>query len=115
MCLDICPPAGATRAEHEEAVRRTTALGTSSRSTRRGRPGSCGSESPRAAPIPSSAAARSRRSSRSAFDGNALGGLAVGESRAEMLETVGWAAPLLPADRPRYFMGLGDIEGHPRA
>ena len=28
-----------------------------------------------------------------------------------MLETVGWAAPLLPADRPRYFMGLGDTEG----
>ena len=45
------------------------------------------------------------------FDGNALGGLAVGESRAEMLETVGWAAPLLPADKPRYFMGLGDAEG----
>ena len=45
------------------------------------------------------------------FDGNALGGLAVGESREEMLETVGWAAPLLPADRPRYFMGLGDTEG----
>ena len=35
----------------------------------------------------------------------------MGESRAEMLETVGWAAPLLPADKPRYFMGLGDIEG----
>ncbi len=45
------------------------------------------------------------------FDGNALGGLAVGESRAEMLETVGWAAPLLPAEKPRYFMGLGDAEG----
>ena len=45
------------------------------------------------------------------FDGNALGGLAVGESRDEMLETVGWAAPLLPADKPRYFMGLGDTEG----
>ena len=28
-----------------------------------------------------------------------------------MLETVGWAAPLLPAGRPRYFMGLGDTEG----
>jgi queuine tRNA-ribosyltransferase len=28
-----------------------------------------------------------------------------------MLETVGWAAPLLPSDRPRYFMGLGDVEG----
>jgi len=28
-----------------------------------------------------------------------------------MFETVGWAAPLLPADRARYFMGIGDPEG----
>ena len=45
------------------------------------------------------------------FDGFALGGLAVGESRTEMFETVGWAAELMPSDRPRYFMGLGDAEG----
>jgi queuine tRNA-ribosyltransferase len=45
------------------------------------------------------------------FDGNALGGLAVGESREEMFDAVGWAAPLLPADKPRYFMGIGDPEG----
>jgi queuine tRNA-ribosyltransferase len=28
-----------------------------------------------------------------------------------MLETVSWSAPLLPADRPRYFMGIGDPAG----
>ena len=28
-----------------------------------------------------------------------------------MLETTAWAAPLLPADKPRYFMGIGDPEG----
>jgi queuine tRNA-ribosyltransferase len=28
-----------------------------------------------------------------------------------MLATVGWAAPLLPAEKPRYFMGIGDPEG----
>jgi queuine tRNA-ribosyltransferase len=28
-----------------------------------------------------------------------------------MFETVGWAAPLLPADRARYFMGIGDPQG----
>jgi queuine tRNA-ribosyltransferase len=28
-----------------------------------------------------------------------------------MLETVAWSAPLLPADRPRYFMGIGDPAG----
>jgi queuine tRNA-ribosyltransferase len=45
------------------------------------------------------------------FDGHALGGLSVGEDRAVMLDAVGWAAPLLPADRPRYFMGIGDPAG----
>ena len=45
------------------------------------------------------------------FDGHALGGLAVGESREEMFEATGWAAPLLPAEKPRYFMGIGDAEG----
>ena len=45
------------------------------------------------------------------FDGYALGGLSVGEPRPEMLDTVGWAAPLLPAEKPRYFMGIGDPEG----
>ena len=28
-----------------------------------------------------------------------------------MLDTVAWSAPLLPRDRPRYFMGIGDPEG----
>src|SRR6185312_15344249 len=45
------------------------------------------------------------------FDGYALGGLSVGEPRPEMVDAVGWAAPLLPADRPRYFMGIGDPDG----
>ncbi len=46
-----------------------------------------------------------------AFDGFALGGLAVGESRDEMLDCVDWAAPALPQDKPRYFMGIGDPVG----
>ena len=45
------------------------------------------------------------------FDGLALGGLSVGEERGAMLETVSWSAPLLPAGRPRYFMGIGDPAG----
>ena len=28
-----------------------------------------------------------------------------------MLETTAWAAPLLPAEKPRYFMGIGDPAG----
>ena len=45
------------------------------------------------------------------FDGNALGGLAVGESSAEMLETVGWAAPLLPARSAALLHGPRRLEG----
>ena len=45
------------------------------------------------------------------FDGYALGGLSVGEPRPETMDAVEWAAPLLPAERPRYFMGIGDPDG----
>jgi queuine tRNA-ribosyltransferase len=41
------------------------------------------------------------------FDGFALGGLAVGDARAEREEVTDFAAQLLPADRPRYLMGVG--------
>ncbi len=48
------------------------------------------------------------------FDGYAVGGLAVGEGQAEMFRVLDFAAPMLPADRPRYLMGVGkpdDIVG----
>jgi queuine tRNA-ribosyltransferase len=41
------------------------------------------------------------------FDGYALGGLAVGETQDVMLKVVGEIAPMLPADKPRYLMGVG--------
>ena len=41
------------------------------------------------------------------FPGYAIGGLSVGESAEEMDAAVGWTAPLLPSDRPRYLMGVG--------
>jgi queuine tRNA-ribosyltransferase len=41
------------------------------------------------------------------FDGYAIGGLAVGETPEVMLEVVGDTAPVLPADKPRYLMGVG--------
>ena len=45
------------------------------------------------------------------FDGYAIGGLSVGESREAMLETLAATVPLLPEDQPRYLMGLGDPLG----
>ena len=110
MCLDICPPSDATPAEHAEAVRRTTLW--ASRQV----------DAPRAEGqlrfgIAQGGTDRELRARSIAeitalsFDGFALGGLAVGESREAMFDAVGWAAPLLPDTSPRYFMGLGDAEG----
>jgi len=41
------------------------------------------------------------------FDGYALGGLAVGEGHEAMCEVLDYAPAMLPADRPRYLMGVG--------
>ncbi len=45
------------------------------------------------------------------FDGYGIGGLSVGEPRPAMLEALAATIPLLPADRPRYLMGVGDPIG----
>jgi queuine tRNA-ribosyltransferase len=44
------------------------------------------------------------------FHGYAIGGLAVGEPQAVMLAIIEEVAPILPADRPRYLMGVGTPE-----
>ena len=44
------------------------------------------------------------------FDGYALGGLSVGESRAERERVLDAIVPAMPADRPRYLMGVGTPE-----
>jgi queuine tRNA-ribosyltransferase len=41
------------------------------------------------------------------FDGYAIGGVSVGEPEEEMMRAVESSAPFLPADKPRYVMGLG--------
>ena len=49
----------------------------------------------------------SERLQETGFDGYAIGGLAVGEGHAAMCEVLDYAPALLPADRPRYLMGVG--------
>jgi queuine tRNA-ribosyltransferase len=110
MCLDICPPADSTREQLAVAVTRTTRWAERQLAAARA-PGQLlfgiaqgGTD-----------ADLRRRSVEEiaglGFDGHALGGLSVGEDREAMLDTVAWAAPLLPAERPRYFMGIGDPAG----
>jgi queuine tRNA-ribosyltransferase len=43
------------------------------------------------------------------FDGYAVGGLSVGEPKEDMYRMINFTAPLLPQDRPRYLMGIGDL------
>jgi queuine tRNA-ribosyltransferase len=44
------------------------------------------------------------------FEGYAIGGLAVGEGQALMLQTISCTEPFLPPDKPRYLMGVGTPE-----
>jgi queuine tRNA-ribosyltransferase len=41
------------------------------------------------------------------FDGYAIGGLSVGEPKADMSRVLAHTAPILPTDKPRYLMGVG--------
>lgn len=43
------------------------------------------------------------------FDGYAVGGLSVGEPKEDMHRMIYFTAPLLPADKPRYLMGIGEL------
>lgn len=42
--------------------------------------------------------------------GIAIGGLSVGESKADMLRILDVLAPILPSDKPHYLMGVGTPE-----
>lgn len=44
------------------------------------------------------------------FDGYAIGGLSVGETKPQMYETIDTVMPYLPEDKPRYIMGVGTPE-----
>jgi queuine tRNA-ribosyltransferase len=110
MCLDVCLPAGADRRELERAVHLTSRWAERQVDADRA-PGQL-----RFGIAQGGTDEELRRRSVAEItdlplDGFALGGLAVGEPREEMLACVEWAAPLLPSDRPRYFMGIGDPVG----
>ncbi len=110
MCLDHVPPPGVSPRQLEDAVRRTTDWAKRQRDERRAdgqlrfaiSQGGLDDDLRRRS-IEELAALD--------FDGNAIGGLAIGEAREPMFEATDRAAELLPAGKPRYFMGIGDPEG----
>jgi queuine tRNA-ribosyltransferase len=108
MALDVCVKLPAPPEELAEAVRRTTlwARRCSAARTREGTLlfGIVQGGVDRALRAQSAAAL-------TALDlpGYAIGGLSVGETRSECYETARFTADLLPADRPRYLMGVGTV------
>jgi len=104
MCFDECPALPASEAEVARAMRLSMRWAQRSRDAFGDRPGRAlfgiqqGAEALRAI----------------GFDGYAIGGLAVGEGQAAMLDCLDHAPGMLPEDRPRYLMGVGkpdDIVG----
>ena len=110
MCLDVVLPPNASRREHEDAVRRTTEWARRQRVAPRA-PGQLRFGIAQGGVDPELRRRSLEEVAELDFDGNAIGGLAIGESREEMFETTAWSAELLPHEKPRYFMGIGDPEG----
>ena len=106
MCLDDCTPYPADRDYAEKSMALTH------RWAKRCRAAKAGEDQALFGIVQGGVYRDLRRASVEAlaeigFDGYALGGLSVGEPKALMLETLAATAPLLPAGRPRYLMGVG--------
>ena len=110
MCLDVCPPSDVPREELQRAVELTTGWARSQLASPRAE-GQLVFGITQGGIDPELRGRSIEEVCELGFDGHALGGLSVGESRDAMLETVSWAAPLLPPERPRYYMGIGDPLG----
>jgi queuine tRNA-ribosyltransferase len=111
MAFDECPPALSPRSYHEESVARTTrwARRCEEEWSRRGSTGALFG-------IVQGGLFKDLREAHASeiaaldLPGNALGGFSVGEEPQAMWEGVAHAAPLLPAGKPRYLMGVGTPE-----
>ena len=113
---DVPRPGAAARRPSRRSSRTPSAARPSGprrqRARRRAPTASSASRSSRAAPTASSAAARSRSSSSSTSTATRSAASRSARTASVMFETTDWLAPqLLPPDKPRYFMGIGDPEG----
>jgi queuine tRNA-ribosyltransferase len=106
MCLDECPPHDTPADYRREAVRRTVAWAERCRTAHR-RPDQALFAIVQGGTDVALRAECARALVALDFPGYALGGFSVGETEAQMLAALGPTAELLPADRPRYLMGVG--------
>ncbi len=113
MVLDVCPPRPSTPEVVREAMERTAAWAVRARDRFRAFDDPTRNQFGivQGGVDPAMRAESARRTVEIGFDGYGIGGLSVGESRDEMLPALASAIEELPADRPRYLMGLGDPVG----
>ena len=110
MVLDECPPANVGREYHEESLRRTARWALRSKEAHEKQDQALFGIV-QGGLYPDLREESLRLTVDIGFDGYAVGGLSVGESRDAMLETLSLTAPRLPVEKPRYFMGIGDPVG----
>ena len=110
MAFDECPPAGVGPDALAAAVRRTTLWAQRSLAAEHA-PGQLVFGIVQGGVDPALRGRSAGEIVSMGFDGHAVGGLSVGEDRPQMLATLDLTVPMLPADRPRYFMGIGDPDG----
>ena len=115
MVLDVCPSAVAERPVLAEAVRRTALWARRGRGAFEAHPDAvrrqCQFGIVQGGADPELRRESAQRTVDVGFDGYGVGGLSVGEERPRTLAALEACVPELPADRPRYFMGLGDPVG----
>jgi len=105
MAFDQLVPASATRAEQEAAMERSMRWAERSRAAFSGDGALFGIQQ---GGLDEDLRGRSAEAlTKIGFDGYAIGGLAVGEGQEAMCRTLDFAAPMLPAEKPRYLMGVG--------
>lgn len=107
MALDVCPPLPSPPETIRLAVERTAAWAARARSAHR-REGQSLFGIVQGGTDESLRAESARRTVELGFDGYGIGGLSVGETRAEMIPALAAAIAHLPEHQPRYLMGVGD-------
>jgi queuine tRNA-ribosyltransferase len=114
MVLDECPAFPATRADIEKSLALTMRWAKRSKATFGEQPGHACFGIVQGGVFADLRARSAAEMIEIGFDGYAVGGLAVGETQGAMFETLDATVKLLPADKPRYLMGVGkpdDIAG----
>ncbi len=110
MVLDECPPPNATREYHKASLQRTARWARRCKEAHQ-KPDQALFGIVQGGLFPDLREESLGLTVDVGFDGYAVGGLSVGESREQLLETLALTAPNLPAEKPRYFMGIGDPVG----